>query len=294
MQNKSFECNNHEIGFSYLHKCLKKSNAKSDPPHTHKDLFEIFLLIKGNTDYVVDGRKFHVKPYDMVLVNSDELHRSIIRNDSDFECILLSINLDFFVKNDCSDFTDMIFNRPSGTNNVIPAQTVIESGIYEIYTKLEKYACEQPVCFTVVKSIIIELLYNINTHIIKSASINYNQKNIKEIIEYINNNLTHDLTLDLLANHFFLTKQYLCKVFKKNTGFTVKKYISYKRIVLVREYYSSGMSISEACIRAGFNDYSNFYRVFTKIMHEPPKKNLSNIKFRFENSETQNSSNFEQ
>lgn len=292
MNNASFECINHDMGFSYLHKSIEKSKIKTDPPHTHKDLFEIFILLNGNVDYVIEGNQFHVNPYDIVLVNNDELHRSITKDDSHFECILLSINLDFFVKNNCSDFTDMIFNRNTGTNNVIPAGTVIESGIYDIYARLEQYIQEAPVCLAVVKSVIIELLYNINKQIVKSTSINYNQKNIKPILEYINNNLTQELSLDLIANNFFLTKQYLCKIFKENTGFTVKKYISYKRIVLVREFYSSGMSISEACIRAGFNDYSNFYRIFTKMMHEPPKKNLSNIKFRFENSETQNSSSF--
>lgn len=292
MNNILLECSSHDLGFSYLHKITTNNDTKSDPPHTHKDLFEIFMLLNGDVDYVVEGNKFHVNPYDIVLVNNDELHRSIVKNHSSFDCILLSINLDFFIKNNCNDFTDMVFNRKIGTNNVIPAETVIASGIYDIYMKLEKYSQEEPVCLTVVKSVIIELLYNLNKQVIKSSDSNYNQKNIKNIIQYINNNLTEDLSLDLIANHFFLTKQYLCKTFKSNTGFTIKNYISYKRIVLVRELYSSGMTISEACMRAGFNDYSNFYRTFTKMMHEPPKKNLSNIKFRFENSETQNSSKF--
>lgn len=292
MNNITYECNNRDYGFSYMHKTTNMIHEKSNPPHIHKDLIEIFMLINGDVDYVIEGNQFHVNPYDVILVNNNELHRSIAKANSTFECILLSINLDFFIKNNCNDFNDMVLNRKIGTNNVIPAETIIKSGIYDIYMKLEKYTKEEPVCHTVVKSVIIELLYNLNKHITKTTDTNHSQKDIKSIIEYINNHLTEELSLDSIANHCFVTKQYLCKIFKANTGFTIKQYISYKRIVLVRELYSSGMSISEACSRAGFNDYSNFYRTFTKIMHEPPKKNLLNIKFQFENSETQNSSNF--
>ena len=292
MDDLFFECGSHDLGFSYIHKTQEYNKKESNPPHTHKDLFEIFMLINGDVDYVIEGNRFHVNPYDIVLVNNDELHRSVVNNNSTYEFVLLSINLDFFVKNNCNDFTDMIFNRKSGSNNIIPAETVISSGLYDIYTNLEKYTHEDPVCLTVVKSIIIEFLYNLNKQVIKTSDSNYNQKNIKNIIQYINEHLTENLSLDVIANHFFLTKPYLCKTFKANTGFTIKNYVSYKRIVLVRELYSSGMTISGACIQAGFNDYSSFYRTFTKIMHEPPKKNLSNIKFRFENSETQNSSKF--
>lgn len=290
MNDLFFECASHDLGFSYIHKTIT-NDTTSNPPHTHKDLFEIFMSISGDVDYVIEGNRFHLCPYDIVFVNNNELHRVIV-NNSPVEHILISINLDFFVRNNCNDFTDMIFNRKSGTSNVISAETTITSGIYDIYMKLEKYIHEEPICLTVVKSVIIEFLYNLNKQVIKSSDSNYNQKNIKNIIQFINNNLTEKLTLDMIAGYFFLTKQYLCKTFKANTGITIKNYISYKRIVLVRELYSSGMTISEACMRAGFNDYSNFYRAFTKIMHEPPKKNLSNIKFQFENSETRNNSKF--
>lgn len=126
----------------------------------------------------------------------------------------------------------------------------------------------------------------------KSDEIIYSEKDVKNYIQFINDNITQDLTLEMIANHFYISKQYLCKIFKQKTGLTVKKYISYKRIVLVRELYSSGMSITEACTRAGFNGYSNFYRTFFNLMHESPRQNLSNIHFHFENTNSDNNSEF--
>lgn len=292
MNNVIYECTSSDFGFSYVRKSAAVVHEKSNPPHTHKDLIEIFMLISGNVEYVIEGNHFHVNPYDVILVNNNELHRSIAKANSTFECILLSINLDFFIKNNCNDFNGIVLDRKIGTNNIIPAKTVITGDIYDNFMRIEKYVKEKPICYTVVRSVIIELLYNLNKLVTKAENTTHSQKNVKNIMEYIDLHLTDDLSLDAIANHFFMTKQYICKIFKFDTGFTIKKYISYKRIVLVRELYSSGLTLSEACIRAGFNDYSNFYRTFTKLMHEPPKKNLSNIKFRFENSGTQNSSNF--
>ena len=74
-----------------------------------------------------------------------------------------------------------------------------------------------------------------------------------------------------------MSREYLCKLFKEGTGFTVNKYISYKRIVLVREYNLKGMSLAVACEKVGFNDYSAFYRAYHKIMNESPSQGMSKI-----------------
>lgn len=271
------ECTSKEFGFSYIHSV--NCGDKYSVSHIDKNLFSIFMLLDGELDYIIEGNRLHISPNDIVLVSNNELHHSIIKDGCECNFILLMIDLDFFIKNNCTDFTDMVFNRALGTDNVIRSDKLADGGIYDIFKRLDKYAGEEPVCLPVVKSVIVELLYNLNKQVSTPQKSFYQQKNIKKIIEYINDNLTENLSLDIIASKFFLTKQYLCKTFKKNTGFTINKYISYKRIVLVRELYSKGMSLSEACARAGFNDYSGFYRAYSKIMNEPPRKSLSKINF---------------
>lgn len=271
------ECISREYGFSYIHSTERESGRSVS--HVDKDLFSIFMLLSGELDYVIEGNCLHIKPNDVVLVSNNELHHSIIKDGCECDYILLMLDLDFFIKNDCDDFTHVVFNRAMGSGNVIPAETVVSSGISDIFKRLDGYVMQSPVSLPVVKSVIIELLYNIDRQSAKSGRGGYQQKDVKKIIEYINQNLTERLTLDDIAAKFFLTKQYLCKVFKAATGITINKYVSYKRVVLVRELYSKGASLSEACEKAGFNDYSSFYRAYSKIMNEPPRKSLSKIDF---------------
>ena len=266
------ECSSRQYGFSYVH--ISGAEARSTA-HLDKNLFSVLMLIDGEIDYDVEGKLIHITPNDILIVGSNELHRSIIGKNIECEYLLLMVNLDYFIKNNCTSFSEMVFSRSLGDNNVIPAKTVLSKKISDIFLRLDYYCSESNVELAVVNAVIIELLYNLNKHAVKSGKTNYNHAKINDIIAYINDNITEHLSLEDIANKFFLTKQYLCKLFKNNTGYTINNYIAYKRIVLVREAYSYGLNLSESCYKAGFSDYSSFYRAYSKIMQESPKKSLS-------------------
>ena len=269
------ECSSRPYGFSYIHYKGKGGNSNA---HIDKDLFSVFMLLDGEVDYDIEGKLIHISPNDILLVGNNELHRSIINRQKNCEYLLLMINLDFFIKNNCTGFSEMVFKRSLGDNNVISAKTVAEYGIADIFLRLDCYCREKQPELAVVNSVIIELLYNLNKHVKKTGEADYPKAKINDIISFINDNITERISLDDIAKQFFLTKQYLCKLFKKNTGYTINKYIAYKRIVLVKEAYFNGCNLSEACYKAGFNDYSSFYRAYSKITDESPRKNLSQKK----------------
>ncbi len=273
----SNECSSTQHGFSYVHGVSLGENVSAS--HIDKDLFSVFILLDGEIDYIIEGKRLHLLPKDMLLVGNNELHQSIFKKGLECEYILLMVNLDFFIKHNCTDLSEIFFSRALGSDNIIKGSRVLESGIYDIIKRLDAYTKEEHPNLVVVSSVIIELLYNLDRQVTKSGKQNYKQEKIKDIIEYINDHLTEKISLLDIANRFYLTRQYLCKLFKQSTGFTVNKYISYKRIVLVRELHLSGMPLSLACEKAGFSDYSAFYRAYSKIMHESPRKSISQMNF---------------
>ncbi len=273
----SKECRSAQHGFSYIHSISHGENVSAS--HIDKDLFSVFILLDGEIDYIIEGKRLHLSPKDMLLVGNNELHQSIFKKGLECEYILLMLNLDFFIKHNCTELSDIFFNLAHGSDNIIKGERVVESGIYNIVNRLDSYAGEENPNLVVVSSVIIELLYNLDRQVTKSGKQNFKQERIKDIIEYINANLTEKISLEDIAARFYLTRQYLCRLFKQSTGFTVNKYISYKRIVLVRELHLGGMPLSIACERAGFGDYSAFYRAYSKIIHEPPHKSISQMNF---------------
>ena len=266
----SNECSSTQHGFSFVHNVSLGENVSVS--HIDKDLFSVFILLDGEIDYIVEGKRIHLLPKDMLLVGNNEIHQSIFKKGLECEYVLLMVNLDFFIKHNCTDLSDIFFNR---SDNIIRADRVIESGIYDIVKRLDGYTKDDSPNLVVISSVIIELLYNLDRQVAKTGKQHYKQEKIKDITEYINNHLTEKISLEDIANHFYLTRQYLCRLFKQSTGFTVNKYISYKRIVLVRELHLGGMPLSLACEKAGFSDYSAFYRAYYKIMNVPPREGMS-------------------
>ena len=269
----SNECRSAQHGFSFVHGVNLGENVSVS--HIDKDLFSVFILLDGEIDYIIEGNHLRLFPKDMLFVGNNELHRSVFKEGHACEYILLMVNLDFFIKHNCTELSEMFFNRLRGADNVLKADCVLTSGLYDIIKRLDGYTKEEKPNLAVVSSVIIELLYNLDRRVAKSGKQHYKQEKIREIIDYINNHFTEKLSLENVAARFYLTRQYLCRLFKQSTGFTVNKYIAYKRIVLVRELHLGGMPLSEACEKAGFGDYSAFYRAHYKIMNESPRRGIS-------------------
>ncbi|MBQ0146784.1 MAG: helix-turn-helix domain-containing protein [Lachnospiraceae bacterium] len=87
---------------------------------------------------------------------------------------------------------------------------------------------------------------------------------IREVILYINDNLSEDLSIERLCERFFISKTRLIARFREITGTTPHQYIKQKRIILAARYMEEKNNAAQAGSKAGFSDYSAFYRAFVK------------------------------
>ena len=94
-----------------------------------------------------------------------------------------------------------------------------------------------------------------------------------EIADFISKSLEENrfLTLDEIAKTFFVSKFYLCRVFKSYSGISVHAYINKKRIMMAKHYIDSGMSAKLASEAVGYRDYSAFYRAYVKVTGKSPR-----------------------
>lgn len=97
---------------------------------------------------------------------------------------------------------------------------------------------------------------------------------ITRLIEYIDENIQSNISLDTLSREFNYSKSYISNEFKNNMKIPVMQYVRYKKIIAAHQMILAGAKKSVVAELLDFNDYSTFYRSYVKIIgHAPTDRN---------------------
>ncbi len=246
--------------------------------HNH-DFYEIYLFLSGNVTYVVEGKSYKLRPKDILIINNLELHKAFAETGIPYERIVIWVNPSF-IKSLCSDNTNLlsVFDSSYNKLNLLRPNPDISEEIYKIAEKLGTAFISSDFGNDLLKhAYFMELLVYLNrlsqnpTNGENMLGVTYNDK-ISKVLDYINENLNKDVSLQMLSSRFYLSKYHLLREFKKNTGYTIHRYIQQKRLIMARELLRENRQITEVCSQCGFGDYSNFIRSFKKEFGLSPKK----------------------
>ena len=222
----------------------------------HMHIYHEFLqLIEGNALYNVEGTEYKISSGDLLITNPNEFH-----------------------------FLDTLNTRKFGTNNRIPSEIFNKYNLGDIFKGVEHYSAN-PTDDTdfMVSTYAAQLVVKLSEILKKEFLVNdtsSKNKHIKEIQNYIEQNFTHNLNIDDIAEHMFLNKSYISRLFKSETGLTISVYINMRRVMMAKNLLLAGENAMDIFYKCGFSDYTTFYRVFKKYTDMSPeqfKKKHSNI-----------------
>ena len=245
--------------------------------HYH-DFNKRIIFIGGNINYFIEGKNYSLEPYDVVLVNAGEIHRPNVLDATEYERIIIYVSTQFLnaYKQKTYDLNYCFERGKKEHSNVLRIQSIEKSKLYQVCQELEHSFNDDEYANELYQKILfLEFMIQLNrtaisNHINYLDSVNGNTKLIP-IIEYINEHLTEELTIDILASKFYLNRYYLMHFFKEETGYTIGNYITEKRLLLAKNLVHNGSSITEACFQSGFKNYSTFLRAFKKKFNTIPK-----------------------
>lgn len=88
---------------------------------------------------------------------------------------------------------------------------------------------------------------------------------IREVEQFISKNYNEDLTINRIAEEVFLSPQYLCKIYKSETGSTINSYITELRMQQATKLLKKrSLKLYEVADMLGYRDANYFARVFRK------------------------------
>lgn len=260
---------------------LHSNNTTYIPRHWHRS-FEISYTVIGEiTNFKINGKDHHTKAGTILLINPNEIHsiNNNVAKGTDNQALSIIIPYQFmdrlipnfqFRYYKIPNYGDMTIHQIKECHNLKESLTAL----YNISLTNDSFQNMK----------ILSLVYNCLYILTRSFSEVKTYKNdllannkelewIDNVIQFIEDHITEDLTVTLLANHFHLTSSYFSRKFKKYTGMSVMAFIGEMRLqnafqLLTNTDYSI-QYISDNC---GFPNHKAFIQIFKdKYMMTPSK-----------------------
>jgi AraC-like DNA-binding protein len=244
-------------------------SSMSDEPvhmlHCHAE-YEIYYFIHGDVEYRVEGQPYTPAPESILLIPPNCVHGVTVRSSRLYQRASVHFLPELLDEEERALLPD-IFQVSGGYYPDISTNRID----FLFKSVLDCKNMDGLLRKTAVKHRIIALLthiYQLNLRNMDySASRN---KRIQAILLYLNDNLREDLSLDQIARRFTVNKNHLNAIFRREMGTTVVHYLRIKRLALARQEMRKGATADEAAYKAGFNDYSNFYRAYKMFFGTMP------------------------
>ena len=249
--------------------------------HHHTE-FEISLIVKGFGTYRVDDRLYDIRPGDIFLYSTNEIHCITDVVDCD-EMQIMNIHFEpRFIWANRSDMFDakylkIFFDRSGSFENRLDRQNPATAEIAQLMMDIENEAVSRSAEYELMIKVkllnILVLLIReydyVNTAETYIESTKFNQ--ISQAMRYLDENITESLSLDEIAAKANLNKTYFATLFRRLNGVTPWDYITARRVEKAAELLAStNMSVLEVATACGFNSASNFNRAFRKVTGMSP------------------------
>lgn len=259
--------------------CFKSTYRRSTEPYIidlhHHDFYEVYYFINGQVEYRVEGKTYLLQPGDLLLINPWEFHQGIVTPGIPYERRVLWIDRTYLAQFNEDETNLSACFAPSVENLLRPTkaqQATIEKLLEQL--RIESNSSSFGNQFYA-QGIFLQLMVEIN----RMARSSTQQKEpvktgelISQVVSYISSHYQEPLTLQSLADAFYVSKYYLSHEFSRKVGTSVYRYVLLRRLLAAREMIAAGYAPSEASAQCGFRDYANFYRMFKTEYGVTPKE----------------------
>jgi AraC-like DNA-binding protein len=240
--------------------------------HYH-EFCKLLLLVSGTGGYTVEGRRYALRPGDIVLVGSRAVHRPEFDPAAPYERIIVYIDPEFLRQNSTADCDLMeIFSGKWG--HVLRSDKC--TGLFSQAQALERILAGAEYGRLILsRSSLLSLLVEIGREQTRESeekpALQVPQDaRVLQLMAYIRGHIAEELTVDRLAEQCYLSKYHLMRLFRAETGQSIYGWVTQQRLFLARELMAEGVRATEAAYRSGFDTYSCFTRAYSKQFGTTP------------------------
>lgn len=239
--------------------------------HYH-DFHKIIVFVSGKVTYHIEGKAYHLKPRDILLVSQGAIHKPEIDPSVPYERYI------FWIRSDLSHSElNTCFQKANDRSfNLVRLDSSLQEKIRNLLPEIEQALDQKQFGDPILsEALFTQFMIYINRIFLKNSTApdrkSYSSDSqVEQLLKYINRNLSEDLSIDHLAERFFFSKYHMMRKFKEDTGYTIHSYIVSKRLLQARSLISQGTPVMKAASQSGFRDYTTFVRAYKKQFGNAP------------------------
>lgn len=273
--------------FQYRHARTDDPMTVTVPLHIHS-CYEIWYSLTDRVQLRVDGHPYTAHKHDIFVFNCKEIHSVRPMDSEPYERIVCHFRPRFLLDFQSPRYDLLGFLRKSklGVGNFVSGARGRTREFYRYLLAIEEYIRRpRPESELMIRTLFAQALVCLNKYFAAERrggeisaeapslieSFHYDAK-IVDIVTFIHEHLAESLSLDRLEREFGMSKHHLCRLFKRNTGYTVHEYVTNRRIMSAIRHLYDGATALDTAEAVGFNDYSSFYRAFQQVTGSAPNQ----------------------
>ena len=238
---------------------------------------KVIILLAGKAGYAIEGERYDLSPGDFVLVGRGSIHRPEVAEDDFYERMILYIDPAYLTSLSTEDCDLESCFRQAQTAFRYVYRDEGGSRVRQLFETLARTSREGGYGAVLLeRAQFLELMVEVNRvcrggHQVQAAA---GDRKVVALLQYLNLHLTEELSIDQLAERFYISKYHMMRRFRQETGYSIHGYLTEKRLLLAQRLLAQGVSPSEAGERAGYQDYSTFSRAYKKHFGRGPSADV--------------------
>lgn len=238
--------------------------------HSHES-FEIALCLSGQGRILINDRTYTVESGNLILIGGKVSHQYVLWGGKIEHCQIHVPYETLWTLSDEGTNLIKIFEAAGPVIELSPSESE------ELQRHISNLgAVHNPTGVILEKNIhiceiilfILRLCNKDNAY--DEVSPQTSLEKIVPALNYIHGHYKETILLDDICNEIFVSKFYLCRLFKEATGITIQQYISSYRIRQSCLFLQNGSSVQAAGEAVGFEDNSSYIRSFKRVMGLTP------------------------
>ena len=265
---------NHMVGdmLAYAYRDTEY-DRRTFPSNLHyHDYYELVLLEQGDIQYVCESSVYEPERGDVILIPPGKFHMSLLKTErtcyrrhvfylypSAFDAIGHPALCDFLER-----------NENGGILSADSAETkqALLSCVQRLRLCFEKE--EDPIERARALAHIIHVFCSFNRSYQLKGECTTVPENVLALQQYINENYAHIGSVSEVAEHFFYSREYVSRLFKKYFDTTISDYITKRRIAQSQTLITQDLPLIDVAYQVGFSSLSTFIRSFRTVTGMTP------------------------